>query len=182
MRTTATSRYRRAACLQRIPVTLVKWTSLLLILLAITVNTSGGELPIARANPSTTAMLSRFLHDSDLCPAVGSGYTIPMPSAQGICVYTLNSDSETCRDPYRPNGRVCSTFALGTDQSYCLSNPGAALCQPGQACANLSTAPGCTINDYCTVHAEDATCTSSSVAFFCLINPGAKHCQPGQEC
>jgi hypothetical protein len=174
---------------QRVLVTLVKWTSLFLILLAVMAGTISGELPIARTNFSRTFVPAHFAHF--YCPPVPADKIQgdpPNPFSSQGCVYTP-TDNGQCVAPYKFQGSVCTTDPKPVDSntSFCLlqGHQSAKYCQQGQPCFQNLTINGCTFNTYCLVHSDDtASCSDPGVSTvsFCVDLASAKYCQQGQPC
>ena len=120
MRIVATGKQGKGTGRKRTTPEVVKWISLFVILLAMTVNTFGEELPlpIARANPSQASLSVK-----PPCPLVSNGNPAPF---NGICYYIPTRG--TCMNGYKliPTTKVCtiqSQYASNTHNFQFANGP-----------------------------------------------------------
>ncbi|HEY4032953.1 MAG TPA: hypothetical protein VGL94_03200 [Ktedonobacteraceae bacterium] len=119
----------KTTAMQSIPSTLVKWIYLLLILLAITINTSVGQLPITRAIPSrptgclannSCSVAAESMNHrpdglrSNGCPITPSPIN-PVVSViiSSVCFYNLSGNT-SCNTNYQLIGTICYGFKNNT--------------------------------------------------------------------
>ncbi|HEX3643889.1 MAG TPA: hypothetical protein VHV10_21575, partial [Ktedonobacteraceae bacterium] len=138
---------------QRVLATLVKWTSLFLILLAVMAGTISGELPIGRTNFSRTAVPSG--PENRTCPDASPDQT-PTPF-HGDCAYNPTANNGRCVSPYILQDGLCHASPIpsgGSSTSFCIGHETAQFCVSGAFCFRDQTIPGCTVGDYCTTTAH----------------------------
>src|SRR2546421_2886275 len=125
MRTRAPLMQRIATRLQSIPLPLMEWTSIMVILLVVTVNTFSEVLPIAKTTPSIPGSgqgCLRFKRNSHECkrhtPKTCLHFRI-----SGICKLPFSTDDHLggCVD-WNPDSGDCTDFILKNKTPKCADN------------------------------------------------------------